>query len=54
MSLKMAHFIRRNRVKLGLLTLTSNISESCSNAKTIDMLFQSPDMRLSDFRRTEF
>ena len=50
----MAHFIRRNKIKLGLLTLTSNISESGGDTKTTNMPFLTPDMRLLDFRRTGF
>ena len=44
----MAHFIRHNKVKLGLLIWTSNISESCSSLKTNDRTFESPNIWLSD------
>ena len=36
---KMAHFIRKNKVKLGLLTLTLNISESCANTNPVNIVF---------------
>ena len=39
----MAHFIKKNKVKLGLLILTSNISESCGDTKSINMAFECPD-----------
>ena len=39
----MAHFIKRNKIKLGLLTLTPNISKSWCSTKTINMAFESPD-----------
>ena len=48
----MAHFIMRNKIKLGLLILTTNISESCGNTKTTNIAIQSSDIWLSDFRRT--
>ena len=48
----MAHFISENKVKLGLSNLTSNISENCGNTKTSSTALSTPDMRLSDFRRT--
>ena len=48
----MALFIRKNEVKLGLLILTSNISKSCGDTKTINIAFKCPSSCLLDFRRT--
>ena len=49
----MAHFIRENHVKLGLLILTLNIFKSFGNKKQSNMAFQTPDKWISDFRGTE-
>ena len=48
-SLKNSSFYK---VKLALLTLTSNISESWGSTKTINKAVESPDKWLLDSRRT--
>ena len=48
----MAHFIRKDKLKLGLLTLISNISESCGRTKATNIAFESPDRWFTNSRRT--
>ena len=48
-SLKNSSFYK---VKLGLLTLTPNISECCGSTKTINMVFEGPDKWRLDPSRT--
>ena len=48
----MAPFLRKNKVKLGLPNMISNISKSYDKTTATYIPFKRPDIRLSDFRRT--